>query len=83
LAITLKAFILINTHSGSLWKVAEEALKIQNVKMAIPVTGEFEVIALAEFVKIEDLQRVINSFQSLKGVVKTQTCIAIPYPVRN
>ena len=81
--ITLKAFILINTHSGSLWKVAEEALRIQNVRMAIPVTGEFEVIAFAEFAKIEDLQRVINSFQSIKGVLKTQTCIAIPHPVRN
>ena len=36
----MNAFILINTERGKLWKVAEEALKIEGVKIAHAVTGE-------------------------------------------
>ncbi|MBS7626232.1 Lrp/AsnC ligand binding domain-containing protein [Candidatus Bathyarchaeota archaeon] len=75
---SLEAYILVNTESGKLWKVAEEALKIPGVKMAHAVTGEYDVIAYAEFPNIQDLERIIRVFQLIEGVVRTHTSIAIP-----
>jgi DNA-binding Lrp family transcriptional regulator len=74
----MEAFIFINTDAGLLWKVSEEASKIKGVKVARAVTGPFDVIIYAEFVKIEDLGVLIDALQSIEGVVKSQTSIAMP-----
>jgi len=74
----VEAFIFINTEAGLLWEVAEEASKIDGVKISKAVTGQFDVIIFAEFVKIDDLGSVIDKLQSIKGVVKSQTSIAMP-----
>jgi len=73
-----EAFIFVNTEAGLLWKVAEEALKIEGVKISKAVTGQFDVIIFAEFVKIDDLGIMIDKLQAIKGVVKSQTAIAMP-----
>jgi CheY-like chemotaxis protein len=41
---------------------------IEDVKMAHAVTGQFDVIALVSFPKIEDLGKIIEKTQHLKGV---------------
>ena len=46
--------------------------------MARAVTGQFDVIIYAEFSKIEDLGLLIDAFQSLEGVVRSQTSIVMP-----
>jgi DNA-binding Lrp family transcriptional regulator len=74
----MEAFIFINTEAGLLWKVAEQASKIEEVKMARAVTGQFDVIIYAEFAKIEELGLLIDALQSLEGVVKSQTSIVMP-----
>jgi len=73
----LHAYILINTEPGKLWKVAEEALRIEGIKMAHAVTGQYDVIAYAEYVDMEALGRIINKIHSTKGVLRTQTAIAM------
>jgi len=73
----LNAFILINTERGKLWRVAEEALKIEGVKIAHAVTGEYDVILYVEFLNISELSEIINKVQSISGVVKTTTAIAM------
>ena len=75
--ICLNAFILINTERGKLWKVAEEALKIEGVKIAHAVTGQYDVIVYAEFIKINDLSEIIDKVQSIDGVLRTTTAIAM------
>jgi DNA-binding Lrp family transcriptional regulator len=74
----MEAFIFINTDAGLLWKVAEKASKIEGVKIARAVTGPFDVIIYVEFVKIEDLGVLIDALQSIEGVVKSQTSVAMP-----
>jgi DNA-binding Lrp family transcriptional regulator len=74
----MEAFILINTNPGWLWKVSEEASKIEGVKIARAVTGQFDVIIYAELVKMEDLSRLVENLQSIPGVIKSQTSIAMP-----
>ena len=71
------AFILINTERGELWKVAEKALKIRGVKIAQAVTGQYDVIAYAEFLNIPELSEIINEVQLIKGVLRTTTAIAM------
>ena len=68
---------MINTEPGRLWKVAEDAVKIPGVKMAHAVTGQFDVIAYIEFLRIEELGKIIDAIQSIDGVVRTHTAIAM------
>ena len=78
----MEAYILMNTEANALWSVAEVAVKIEGVRGARAVTGQFDVVALVSFPKIEDLGKIIEKIQHLKGVRGTQTLIAIPPPVR-
>jgi len=80
--IYLEAYVLISAESGMIWEVAKTMLKIEGVKMAHAVAGQFDAIAYVEFPKMEDLQRIIEKIQQLKGVTRTQTLIAIPPTIR-
>ena len=78
----MEAYILVRTEANQLWKVAESMLKIEGVKTAHSVAGEFDVVALMSFPKIEDLGKILEKVQRLEGVRGTETLIAIPPPVR-
>lgn len=78
----MEAYILINAEPGMIWEVAEATLKIDGVKMAHAVTGQFDVAVYVEFAKVEELGRIIDKIQQIKGVRRTQTLIAVPPPIR-
>jgi len=78
----LQAYVLINTEPGKLWEIADEALKIEGVKMAHAVTGQFDVVAYAEFTKMDELGKIIEKLQRVQGVRRTQTAIVIPPTIR-
>jgi uncharacterized protein with GYD domain len=78
----LEAYILVNTEANALWQVAEAALKVEGVKMSHAVAGQFDVVILVQFPKMDHLGRIIEKIQGLKGVIRTQTLMAIPPPVR-
>jgi uncharacterized protein with GYD domain len=78
----LEAYILVNTEANALWQVAEAALKVEGVKMSHAVTGQFDAVILVQFPKMDHLARIIEKIQGLKGVIRTQTLMAIPPPVR-
>jgi len=78
MVFVVEAYIFINSEPGMLWEIAEAALKIEGVKMAHAVTGQFDVIAYAEFANMDMLRGIIEKFQSLKGVQRTWTAVAIP-----
>ncbi len=78
MVFTVQAFLFINCDPGKLWEIAEAALRIDGVKMAYAVTGQFDVIAYAEFANMNTLREIIDKFQSLKGVQRTQTAVTIP-----
>ena len=73
----MNTFILINTERGKLWKVAEEASTTKGVKIAHAVTGEYDVILYVDFLNISELSEIISRVQSINGVVKTATAIAM------
>jgi len=74
--------VLINTDPGKLWEIADAALKIEGIKMAHAVTGQFDVVAYAEFTKMDELGKIIEELQRVQGVRRTQTVIAIPPTIR-
>jgi hypothetical protein len=78
----LEAYILINTEANALWKVAEAALNVEGVKMAHAVAGQFDAVVLVHFSKMDHLGTIIEKIQQLKGVLRTQTLMTIPPPVR-
>jgi len=78
----MEAYILVNTEPGKPWEVADASQKIEGIKMAHAVTGQFDVVAYAEFIKMDDLGRIIQEIQSLQGVRRTQTVIAMPPTIR-
>jgi len=78
MVFVVEAYIFINSDPGMLWEIAEAALKTEGVKMAQAVTGQFDVVAYAEFANMDMLREIIDKFHSLKGVQRTQTAVAIP-----
>jgi DNA-binding Lrp family transcriptional regulator len=82
MVFVVEAYILVNSVPGMVWEIAEAALKIEGVKTVHAVTGQFDVIAYAEFANMDTLREIINKFMSLNGVQRTQTAIVIPPGLR-
>ena len=74
----IESYLLLECSSGMVWKVADAIIKIDGIKMAHVVTGNFDVIAFAEFSNIDALTALIQKVQTIKGVQKTQTAVAMP-----
>lgn len=74
----MKAYILVNTGPDMLWRVAEEALKIDGVKTANAVTGQYDVVIYVVFENMEALGELIRKIHTLQGVMKTHTAVVIP-----
>lgn len=74
----MESYLLLECSSGMVWEVADAIVLIDGVKMAHVVTGNFDVIAFAEFSNIDELTSIIQEAQALKGVQKTQTAVAMP-----
>lgn len=68
-------YILIQAKKGKSFLAAQEAAKIEGVKMAHTVTGTFDVILYAEANNIQDIKRVYEAVHEINAVVRTQTAI--------
>ena len=79
---SLEALILVNTAAGVLWQVLESVLKIDGVKTAYGVTGQFDAVILVQFSDVDDLGKIIEKIHHVNGVLRTQTLMTIPAPVR-
>jgi DNA-binding Lrp family transcriptional regulator len=78
----MESYLLLECSSGMVWKVADAMVLIDGVKMAHVVTGNFDVIAFAEYSNIDELTTLIQTVQALKGVKKTQTAVTMPKPTK-
>lgn len=76
--IIQQVFILINSDPGKLWKIADLAKKVKNVKMAYAVTGMFDVIVYAELGYMKELRDLIDELHSIDGVIRSRTAIVVP-----
>ena len=74
--IFLNSFILINVEREKVWRVTEQSQEINGVKIAHAVTGQYDVVAYADFLKLNDLSDIITQIQTIDGVTRTITAIA-------
>lgn len=74
----MEAYIFVISGPERLLEIAEDVLKIEGVKMAHAVAGQFDIIAYIEFTNMDTLKEILDKFQSVKGVERTQTAVAIP-----
>lgn len=74
----MEAYIFVSTGPDMLWKVAEESLKIDGVKMAHAVTGQCDVVIYVVFENMEALGELIRKVHTIKGVMRTQTAVVVP-----
>jgi DNA-binding Lrp family transcriptional regulator len=76
--LAAQAYVLIQTDVGRSAQVAEEVGKISGVIAAHNVTGNYDVIALAEADSMDDLGRlVVNQIQLIHGITRTTTCSVV------
>ena len=75
----LTAYILIETHVGTIAKVAENLLALQEVQYAYRVTGPYDVIAKVETADHLTLGRFLNeTVDAVEGISRTITCVVMP-----
>ncbi len=73
-----QAYVLIQTDVGRSAQVAEEVGAIEGVIAAHNVTGNYDVIVLAEAASMDDLGRlVVNQIQLINGITRTTTCSVV------
>ncbi len=73
--MSAQAYVLIQTDVGRSAQVAEEVARIDGVIAAHNVTGNYDVIALAEADSLDDVGRlVVNKIQLVHGIARTTTC---------
>ncbi len=74
-AMSVQAYILIQTEVGKASSVAKAVSSIAGVTLAEGVTGPYDVIMRAEAPSMEEFGRVILSkVQAVAGITRTLTC---------
>lgn len=74
----MEAYVLVNCEAGESWEIAKTALKMENVKMAHAVTGQYDVVAFVEFADMDVLTNILGRFQTMNGIERTHTAVVIP-----
>ena len=73
-----KAFILIETRTGSAKKVESTLQQLKGVTSVNCVTGPYDMIAMVEGENLTEIGMLItDKIQSVSGISRTVTCLAI------
>ena len=74
-AMTVHAYVLVQTEVGRSVDVARRMGEIDGVVLAEDVTGPYDVIARTEAGSIDELGRlVVGQLQLIEGITRTITC---------
>ena len=76
----VRAFVLMETQVGRSDKVITKLKTLEGIRSAHFVTGQYDVIAIAEAPTLADLNPLINKIQHISGINKTVTCLVIDSP---
>ncbi len=76
--MTAKAFILIETVTGSAKQVESTLQQLKGVKSVDCVTGPYDMIAMVEGENLNEIGLLItNKIHPVAGISRTVTCLAI------
>lgn len=74
---TIKAYVLLITSIGKELEVVNELKKINGVKDASAVYGEYDVVAEVEASSLDDLNKIIAQIRRLGSIIRTVTLITM------
>jgi DNA-binding Lrp family transcriptional regulator len=75
--MTVKGYVLIEVEGGRMVEVAEVMQRLEGVKKIDLVTGPYDAIAPIEVVDFSGIGSVIREIDSLPGITRTVTCLAL------
>ncbi len=74
----MRAYVLVNTKMGNVREVARQIASLPSVRMANACWGVPDIFVVVEVATAGELDKlVIDKIQSLDGVERTETHIAI------
>ncbi len=74
----VSVYIFVQVEKGEPWQIAAKLSKIEGVKTAHTVTGQYDVIVFAELESLETLKDVVKRIHQIEGVQRTQSAVCIP-----
>lgn len=76
--MTTKAYLLIETRVGESKEVLNKIVQLDGVKSADPVTGPYDIIAIAEREDLSDIASLVTEgIGSIDGISRKVTCVAL------
>ena len=73
-----KAYILIETRTGTLLDVSDTLSSVSGVEMVDTITGPYDVIAMVEVSDLNAVGQIVNGeIHGINGVVRTMICVVI------
>jgi len=74
----MKAFMLIEIHTGEIPEVVRQLQRIDSVTEAYMTFGPYDAVAVVSADDVSHLGRIMSTvIQPIPGVVDTLTCIAV------
>jgi len=74
----VSVYIFVQVEKGEPWQIVAKLSKIEGVKTAYTVTGQYDVIVFAELESLETLKDVVKRIHQIEGVQRTQSAVCIP-----
>ena len=69
----INAYILINMKPGDTTNAIKEMRKIQDIAKISVVAGEYDIVVRTQVKSLDNLLKVTDKIQMIKGVNKTTT----------
>lgn len=73
----VKAYVLLITAIGKELDVVNELKKVNGVKAASPVYGEYDVVAEIEAPSLDELNKIISQIRKISSIIRTVTLITM------
>ena len=77
--MNVSVYILIQVERGEPWQIASEVLNVEGIKTANTVTGQYDIIAYADFPDLVALGEAVKKIHKIQGIQHSQTAICLPF----
>ncbi|AWR93347.1 Lrp/AsnC ligand binding domain-containing protein [Acidianus brierleyi] len=73
----VKGYVLLITSIGKETDIVNDLKRIQGVKEATPVYGEYDIVVEIEAPTLEELNKVISQIRRNSNIIRTVTLISM------
>jgi DNA-binding Lrp family transcriptional regulator len=73
----VKGYVLLITSIGKETDIVNDLKRIQGVKEATPVYGEYDIVVEIEAPTLEELNKIISQIRRNSNIIRTVTLISM------